>query len=71
MVLTMPPFSPIIILCYFSRGGKYYVFKSWVRKIEMIGRINAYIERVVRCSAFGTKRVESARFPTCLRRMMS
>ena len=55
----------------FQTGGKYCVFKSWVRKIERTGRINAYIERIIRCSAFGTKRVEKACFPTCLRRMMS
>ena len=31
------------------------MFKSWVRKVEKNGRINAYIERVVSCSAFGYK----------------
>ena len=31
------------------------MFKSWVRKVERTRKINAYIERVVRCSVFGYK----------------
>ena len=40
------------------------MFKSWVRKVETIGRINAYIEHAVRCSAFGYKARGKGTFPS-------
>ena len=39
------------------------MFKSWVQKVERTGRINAYIERTVRCSAFGYKACGEHTFP--------
>ena len=39
------------------------MFKSWVQKVERIGRINECIERVVRCSAFGYKTLGKRTFP--------
>ena len=39
------------------------MFKSWVRKVERTERINVYIERAVRCSAFGYKEHGERTFP--------
>ena len=39
------------------------MFFSWVQKVEMTRRINAYIERAVRCSEFGYKARGKHTFP--------
>ena len=39
------------------------MFKSWVWKVEMTERINAYIEHAIRCSAFGYKARGNRTFP--------
>ena len=62
MVLIMSPFSPVGTL-YFSVEGKYCTFKTWVQKVERIGRIGACIERVRRGSAFGYKARGKCTFP--------
>ena len=39
------------------------MFKSWMRKVERTGRINVYIERIIRCSVFGYKACGKLMFP--------
>ena len=39
------------------------MFKSWVRKVERTGKINPYIELIVRCSAFEYKALGKGMFP--------
>ena len=47
MLLTMPPFFSAKGLCFFS-WGKYGVSKPCMWKVERTGRLNVYIENVVR-----------------------
>ena len=39
------------------------MFKSWVQKVERTRRINAYVERAIRCSAFRYKACGEHTFP--------
>ena len=65
MVLTMPPFSPARILCFYI-WGKILCFKSRVWKPERIGKLIHTSNTLKGEARLVTKRVGSSHFPICL-----
>ena len=67
MVLTMPPFSPAGILCFFLVRGKYCVLHLEHGKLERLRRTSNALEGeaclIIKC-------VSGAHALMCLRRMM-
>ena len=69
MVLTMPPFPSVGILCFFS-WGKYCVLNLRCEKLKGLGKLMHTSNMLEGEACLGTKRVGRARFPISLRCMM-